>query len=195
MKAISANIPVDAPRQLIFEHKEDNTLQTWEQCFGDWDDALQSWFFNDMRNAIPLYPKGEKSYYDPYLKVKNFNIEKVGCEDFGEFWILYSEVIVMEANEEKHHIIVWKKEEAGVCPSPFSHSHADSGYRKLDHSIATPLAVRFYIYQDFLDCADYACWLFEQLQKPDAWKYYFKIIENQLMDEADFVVYKTNLKA
>tara|TARA_R100000458_G_C8100042_1_gene127108 strand:- start:75 stop:527 length:453 start_codon:yes stop_codon:yes gene_type:complete len=150
-----------------------------------------------MRNAIPLYPKGEKSYYDPYLKVKNFNIEKVGCEDFGEFWILYSEVIVMEANEEKHHIIVWKKEQAGVCPSPFSHSHAETGYRKLDfkHMESTPLAVRFYIYQDFLDCADYACWLFEQLQKPDAWKYYFKIIENQLMDEADFVVYKTNLKA
>ena len=39
---------------------------------------------------------------------------------------------------------------------------------------------------DFVECADYAMWLYAMLRKENAYKYYFKMIENQIMDENEF---------
>ena len=195
MKAISENIPRNAPQLLVFNTKTIEPSQTWLSNATDYNNnrSKQSWWLSDpMRKPIAIAEHGTNLMESgrTVLHVRNFNIEKIGSEDYGEYWILYSaiETEIID-NEKSYDYIVWKKTEAGTCPSPFPHRLSKNNYQDLvyewNEKTGSPV-VEQYLYIDFVECADYAMWLYAMLRKENAYKYYFKMIENQIMDENEF---------
>lgn len=209
MKPILENIPKDAPTELTFSYTPDlnyfgknNLTQKWKS-YTDGMEKYQGWFFVNMRKPISIREEGKNGTCWHCLDVRNFMIEKMGNEDFGEYWVLYSEVDVIYDGNEETQYIVWRKEEAGICPSPFpinlTNNPDPDFYQDLDynhhHLNKTGEKVESYLYDDFVQLANNACWLFENLKKPEAWEWYFWIIKNQLMDEDTILHYQKNMTA
>ena len=205
MKATQKNIPKDAPKILTFSYPLSegfysrlNATQVWKS-YTDGMEGEQGWFFENMRNPIPIREEGKNSPAFTTLDVRNFMIEKMGCENFGEYWVLYSEVDVKLDGKEETQYIVWQKEEAGICPSPFPHCERENGWKDLDYNHhffqKTGRKVESYLYDDFVQVANNAVWLFERLKKPEAWEWYFWIINNQLITEDTILHYQKNMSA